>query len=113
MTQSDQAIAVQRVRAAADARNFHEAIALCNEGLQLNLDDDSANYRLYNNQAASHQRSGQYIPISADFSMASRLCPSSWLPVHNRCAVYKDIGATQAAPQVTVLPTSASATQAV
>lgn len=100
-TQSDhQGIAMQRAREAGGANRFHEAIALCTRGLQVSGDDAFASHRLYNNRGIAHRGLGQSIPAIADFSMAIRLCPSSWLPAHNRASVYSDIGAFNEAVQV-------------
>lgn len=99
-TQSEQATAVQRARAAAAAMKFHKAVALCDKGLHMDEDDAFVRHRLYNKRGAANNRLGQHTLAIADLSMAIRMPPSSWLSVYNRHSAYRSIGATKEALQV-------------
>lgn len=91
---------MQRAREALDAEELHEAVALCDKGLQIDEEDAFARFRLYTNRGLSYYRLGQYIPAIADSSIAIRLRTSAWKPVYNRYLAYRDIGATKEALQV-------------
>lgn len=91
---------MQRARQALVAKEPHDALAHCNKGLQIDEEDSFARCRLFNNRGVSYDRLGKYIPAIYDLSMAIKLRPSAWQPVHNRYLAYRDIGATKEALQV-------------
>ncbi len=93
---------VQAARVAAGAGAFHEAVILCNEGLNMKPEDAYVRARLYNNRGVAYSGLGQPIPAIGDCSMAARLNPTMWQPLYNRHMAYDAIGATTDALKVSL-----------
>ena len=79
---------------------FRDCLALCNEGLQLDFEDDEIKAQLYSNRGYANAYLGQYSAGLSDTCMAIDRSPLQWEAFHARSLAFQLIGDYTLAAQV-------------
>ena len=97
---SDICVLSQQSKAANNAEKYCKSLGLCNEGLQLDFEDDEIKSQLYSNRGHANVYLGQYIAALSETYMAIELSPLQWEAFHARSLAYQLIGDYTLAAQV-------------
>ena len=73
---------------------------LCNEGIQLDVDDAETCARLYHNRGIAKYCLGHLMGALFDCCMSVKTCPQAWQPYSLRGLLYEEIGEYKLAVKV-------------